>query len=201
MTSSLALPLIVTALLASTLALPALGRTAPASGPTPTPRAPTATAGVAVRGATGPGVPAGAPLGRWAWPLQPVPHVVRRFVLGPQPWSRGHRGVDLAARPGQSVLAPADGVIAWRGPVAGRPVVVLVHGSRLRTTYEPVTAVSPPGTVVIRGQPIGTVVRSSASHCRPDSCLHWGALYGSAYLDPLSLLGGWSAEVVLLPPG
>jgi murein DD-endopeptidase MepM/ murein hydrolase activator NlpD len=201
MTLSAALPLIATALLASALALPAVGRAAPATGPPRVPAARAATAGLAVRGATDLGVPAASPRGRWAWPLHPVPQVVRRFVLGPQPWSRGHRGVDLAARPGESVLAPTDGVIAWRGVVAGRPVLVVAHGSGLRSTYEPVTTVSTPGTVVIRGQPIGTVVRSPASHCRPASCLHWGALRGATYLDPLTLVGGWPEAVVLLPPG
>jgi murein DD-endopeptidase MepM/ murein hydrolase activator NlpD len=127
--------------------------------------------------------------------------VVRHFVLGPRPWSRGHRGVDLAAHPGQAVLAPADGVIAWSGMVAGRPVLVVAHGSGLRTTYEPVITAHRPGSAVIRGQLIGTVARSPASHCRPASCLHWGALRGATYLDPLTLLAGWSRGVVLLPPG
>ncbi len=98
------------------------------------------------------------------------------------------------------MLAPADGVIAWSGPVARRPVVVVAHGSGLRTTYEPVIADHGPGTAVIRGQPIGTVARSPASHCSPASCLHWGALRGATYLDPLALLRGWSEAVVLLPP-
>src|SRR5262245_10388943 len=37
---------------------------------------------------------------RWIWPLSPRPAVLRGFTLGPERWSRGHRGVDLAAREG-----------------------------------------------------------------------------------------------------
>src|SRR5215470_4525491 len=145
------------------------------------------------------GRPAGVTQHGWSWPLSPVPRVVRPFRAGPFPWSPGHRGADLAADPGQVVLAPADGVVLFAGMVAGRPVLVIAHPDGLRSTYEPVRASQPPGSTVRRGEAVGVVVTSPASHCAPQACLHWGALRGRGYVDPLSLLQGRRAPPVLLP--
>ncbi len=133
---------------------------------------------------------------RWAWPLDPAPDVARRFDPPDQPWLPGHRGVDLVASVGQSVLTPTGGRISWSGVVAGRAVVVVVHGNGLRSTFEPVAAVAPVGTSVARGDRVGRVT-SSTGHCTPGTCLHWGMLRDETYLDPVSFVGG--APVVLLP--
>jgi murein DD-endopeptidase MepM/ murein hydrolase activator NlpD len=133
----------------------------------------------------------------WGWPLQPAPRVVRGFAAGPMPWSPGHRGVDLAAAPGQQALAASAGVVSYAGTVAGRGVVSIEHDG-LRTTYEPVRALVRRGETVGRGQPIGTVQGSARSHCRPAGCVHWGAIRGGDYVDPLLLLGA-GGPVVLLP--
>jgi len=143
------------------------------------------------QGGAGPSVPA-----RWGWPLDPRPDVVRRFDPPDQPWLPGHRGVDLAASVGQPVLSPTLGRIAWAGVVAGRAVVVVSHEDGLRSTFEPVAAAPAVGTAVRPGEPVGTVT-STAGHCAPGTCLHWGVLRGQAYLDPLSFVG--RARVVLLP--
>ena len=52
---------------------------------------------------------------RFGWPLRPAPRVVRRFAVGPHPWSPGHRGVDLAGSAGQAVLAAGAGVVTFTG--------------------------------------------------------------------------------------
>jgi hypothetical protein len=119
------------------------------------------------------------------WPLSPGPVVIRGFVLGPYPWSPGHRGVDLRADPGQEVLAAASGTVSFAGPVAGREVVSLLHDSGIRTTYEPVHPVVRAGDRVRAGQPLGTVSRG---HRADLTCLHWGALLADHYLDPLALM-------------
>ena len=150
----------------------------------------------ALTAARGPGEPADA---GWSWPLAPVPRVVHAFAVGPFPWSPGHRGVDLAARPGRVVLAPANGVIAFAGVVAGRPVLVVAHAGGLRGTYEPVRGSLPVGSAVRRGEAMGVLVASVASHCAPQACLHWGVLRGQTYLDPLGLLQGRRGPPVLLP--
>lgn len=141
----------------------------------------------------------------WAWPLDPVPRVVRPFDKPPGPYAAGHRGLDLAGSVGQRVLAVDDGVLWHAGPVAGRVSVTIDHGGGLRSTYEPLTLAAgvARGSRVSAGQVIGTL-SSSASHCAPAACLHLGALrQGSAgewdYVQPLFYL--LDTRVVLLPSG
>jgi murein DD-endopeptidase MepM/ murein hydrolase activator NlpD len=122
----------------------------------------------------------------FVWPLTPAPTVLRRFAVGPYRWSPGHRGVDLAAAGGQQVFAAGAGVVTFAGRVAGRGVVVVAHAGGLRTTYEPVAAVVRAGQVTEPGTTIGRL-EEWPGHC-PGPCLHWGALRGDVYVDPLSLL-------------
>lgn len=154
--------------------------------------------------ATGTGSPAPAPLpdhtpqqapAAGVWPLQPTPTVVEGFRPPSVPYGAGHRGVDLAGRPGQVVHAAADGRVTYAGSLAGRGVVVVSHGST-RTTYEPVRATVEVGTVVAAGDPLGRL-ETAGSHCAPASCLHWGLLEADTYLDPLTLVG--AGPVRLLP--
>ena len=69
---------------------------------------------------------------------------------------RATAGVDLAARPGEAVLAAAAGRIVFAGRVAGKPVVVVDHGG-VRSTYEPVLTTVTVGQQVGTGQRIGRV--------------------------------------------
>jgi murein DD-endopeptidase MepM/ murein hydrolase activator NlpD len=133
--------------------------------------------------------------GRWLWPLQPRPVVLRRFEAPATRYGRGHRGIDLAAKAGQGVQSVDAGVVAHAGNLAGRGTITLVHASGLRSTYEPVRATVRVGDVVGRGAPIG-VVEPVLGHCGESSCLHIGALRGDVYLDPLPLI---MARVILLP--
>jgi biotin carboxyl carrier protein len=128
--------------------------------------------------------------------VAPVPVTVAdRFDPPDQPWLAGHRGVDLLAAAGTVVRAAGAGEVSFAGPLAGRGVVVVVHGP-LRTTYEPVTATVSVGDQVAPGEPIG-VLEAAVVHCGGRACLHWGLLRGTAYLDPLTLLG--PTRVRLLP--
>lgn len=102
-------------------------------------------------------------------------------------WLAGHRGVDLEAPVGAVVRSPADGVVTFSGPVAGRGVLVVTHGGGLRTSFEPVDATVPRGTRVRAGTPVATLA-ATAGHCAPTSCLHWGVRAGETYIDPLALL-------------
>ncbi|MGY6024362.1 M23 family metallopeptidase [Streptomyces spinosirectus] len=141
---------------------------------------------------TPPPFPPGAPspptpaLGR-VWPVGTRPAVLRGWEPPATVYGRGHRGVDLAAPPGAPVRAAAPGRVSFAGRVAGRGVVsVGLTGTDLRTTYEPVKASVKKGDEVEAGEVVGTV-EPGASHCTV-TCVHWGLLRGSAYLDPLSLL-------------
>ncbi|MFJ6699237.1 peptidoglycan DD-metalloendopeptidase family protein [Streptomyces sp. NPDC091272] len=126
-----------------------------------------------------------------AWPVGERPAVVRGWEPPPSKYAAGHRGVDLAARPGDEVRAAAAGRISFAGRVAGRGVLSITLPASgdppLRTTYEPVRPVVAEGDEVKAGQLVG-VLEPGAGHCLPESCLHWGLVRGDEYLDPLSLL-------------
>jgi len=140
---------------------------------------------------------AGAAFDGWR---RPVPGAVAHpFDPPAEDWLPGHRGVDLAAGPGEEVRSPAAGVVSFAGPVAGKPVVVVAHAGGLRSTFEPVTAAVGSGDAVGPGDALGAVA-DVPGHCAPAGCLHWGVLRGDVYLDPLALLGE-AAPIVLLPGG
>lgn len=135
------------------------------------------------------------------------PDVLRGFAGPERPWSRGHRGVDLAASSGL-VTAPAAGTVRFVGSVAGRGVLTLAHPDGTLSSFEPVTSDLTAGQAVAAGQEVARV-QEGAAHC-PVRCVHWGVrredawAVGAArfdrYLDPLLLLG-WSGPSVLWPVG
>ena len=53
------------------------------------------------------------------WPLNGT-QVVGKYDAPKQQWLPGHRGVDLLADQQEAVVAPADGVIAFRGRGGGK---------------------------------------------------------------------------------
>src|SRR5215468_5074790 len=132
-----------------------------------------------------PGAPPAPGASAYTWPL-PAIQVTRRFEPPPEPWLPGHRGVDLAGRPGEKVTASAEGRVSFAGTVAGRGVVSIVHADGIKTTYEPVTPTVNQGDAVTRGAAIGDLVPGHVG-CPVEACLHWGAKRGDIYLDPLSL--------------
>ena len=135
--------------------------------------------------------PAAADGVRLDWPLRPPPAVLRGFDAPSPNWRPGHRGVDLAGRPGQPVYAAGSATVVFAGLLAGRPVVSLAHPGGLRTSYEPVRAHVRVGQQVTAQTVIGELV-AGHSGCRAAACLHWGAMWGPAsgadYVDPLGLL-------------
>lgn len=135
--------------------------------------------------------PAAAEAGRLQWPLRPSAAVTRGFDAPAPNWQRGHRGVDLAGAPGQTVYAAAGGTVVFAGELAGRPLVSVQHAGGLRTSYEPVEAAVRAGQRVDGATVLG---RLQPGHpgCPAAACLHWGAMWGPAaradYVDPLGLL-------------
>ncbi|MFG1707667.1 peptidoglycan DD-metalloendopeptidase family protein [Nonomuraea sp. M3C6] len=142
-----------------------------------------------------PAPPARASPPAWRWPLDGHPRILRRFTPPPKPWLAGHRGLDLAAPTATPVLAAGPGTVRFAGPVAGKGVVTIEHPDGLRTTYLPVTASVRRGQPVTPGAKLG-VIEATKDHCQ-ESCLHWGLLRETLYLDPLLLLT--QAPIRLLP--
>ena len=139
-------------------------------------------------------------------PLAAPPQVATPFDRPARPWLPGHRGVDLAAPPLAEVRAPAGGRVLFAGHVAGRPVLSIVHGGGLRTTYEPVRATVREGDEVTSGQPVGHLYAGHPG-CPLESCLHWGARVAAGgpsgdddeYLDPMGLLTSDARPIRLKP--
>lgn len=147
-----------------------------------------------------------APGGAYGWPLSPRPAVVRGFDNPEHDWLPGHRGVDLAATPGQPVFSAGPGVVVFVGKVGSRNVVSVQHSGRLRTTYEPVRATVAAGARVSRGSPLGAVEPGHPG-CAMAACLHWGLVRRDAghprgeYLDPLGLLHARAIRLEATRPG
>ena len=138
-----------------------------------------------VRAATSP------PVGSWVWPIDGS--VVRGFEPPSTPYSPGHRGIDIAAPFGTPVVAPADGLVSFAGPVGGSLFVSIDHPDGYRSTSAYLSQVLVrkgqsvrAGQVVAmsgRGHPgcAGTVSTSTRSRCSNrraswtscDSC-RWG---------------------------
>jgi murein DD-endopeptidase MepM/ murein hydrolase activator NlpD len=134
---------------------------------------------------------------RFTWPLSPEPAVTRGFQAPDGPFAPGHRGVDLAATPGQEVLAAGPGVVVFAGTLAGRGVVAIEHDGDLRTTYEPLVSAVAVGDQVYAGQVLGTVL-AGHPECTAAACLHWGVRHGDEYVDPLTLIT-FDTEIRLKP--
>lgn len=140
--------------------------------------------------------------GLWSWPVSPG-RVQQGFDPPEQAWSRGHRGIDLVARPGSLIRAIGDGQVAFVGTVAGTPVIAIEHPrTGLRSTYQPVAPLVQSGDTVAAGAPIGYLVGpmdapgaserdgardSPGGHCA-GRCLHLGLRGPDGYVDPLTVL-------------
>lgn len=129
----------------------------------------------------------------WLWPLEPLPdgkaapQAMRPFDPPDRPWLSGHRGIDLAAEQASNIRAPADGILAFAGSVAGKDVVSIRHGN-LISTYEPAQSFLPTGTRLQAGAVWGKV-EGASDHCAQE-CLHWGLKDDQGhYLDPGAKVG------------
>jgi murein DD-endopeptidase MepM/ murein hydrolase activator NlpD len=130
----------------------------------------------------------------WLWPLAGARLDVP-FVAPAHRYGAGHRGIDLRAIGTDAVRAPAAGVVAFAGPVAGRSVVTIDHGNGWVTTLEPVESDLAPGIALARGAIVGTL--SLGGHA-PAGTLHFGVRLHGEYVNPLVVLGG-VPRAILLP--
>lgn len=131
----------------------------------------------------------------WTWPIAGPRVVLEPYRAPAHAYGAGHRGVDIAAGSGATVIAPAAGVVAFRGTVVDRPLLTVAHADGLVTTFEPVESTLNPGDAVAEGDALGTV--STGGHTSPGA-LHLGVRRDGAYINPL-LLFGEAPRAILLP--
>lgn len=135
--------------------------------------------------------------GGWLWPVEASPQVTRPFALD-TPYGPGHRGIDIAAKPGSEVVAPAAGVVRFSGFVVDRPVLSIQHADGALTSYEPVVSDLHPGAPVLAGQRIGTL--SPDHRHTPEGALHVGLRQEGAYLDPAPYFDALRPRAAVLLP-
>ena len=125
----------------------------------------------------------------WAWPLAGRRVIARPFLAPPHAYGPGHRGIDLRVDEGESVsvFAPADGVVAFVGVIADRPLLTIDHGNGLVSTLEPVEGTLEQGQHVRRGDIVGQL--ATGGHTRAGT-VHLGARLDGNYVNPLRFLGG-----------
>lgn len=128
----------------------------------------------------------------WSWPTDGPRSVIRAFVGPAQPWRPGHRGIDIAVR-GDTLQAPADGVVRFAGWIVDRGVLSIDHGNGVISSFEPVVALVDPGLRVARGDVVAAI---DHGHCSVP-CLHLGLRINGEYRNPLTLLGGAEWPVLL----
>ena len=133
----------------------------------------------------------------WQWPVAPAPAVLRGFDPPPEPWSSGHRGVDLAVPAGTTIRSPADGRISFSGWVVDRRVITVDHGDGLRSSLLAVESELQAGDAVSAGDPVGKAAESG--HCQ-SACLHWGVRRGETYINPLQFVMDLRPSVLLPVP-
>jgi murein DD-endopeptidase MepM/ murein hydrolase activator NlpD len=131
-----------------------------------------------------------------AWPV-PRAAVLGAFAAPSTRWGAGHRGIDVAAVPGEVVVAATAGTVTFSGVVVDRPVVTVRMAGvpqEVLVTVEPVRPSVAEGDVVDRGQAIGVL---EAGHRPCGACIHLGVRIDGAYANPMALLG--AERAVLLP--
>ncbi|MCA1833104.1 MAG: murein hydrolase activator EnvC [Actinomycetota bacterium] len=119
--------------------------------------------------------------------IQPAPGpIIRHFEPPPTPYSAGHRGIDIGASIGTTVVAAAAGTVHFAGQVGGSLFVSIDHADGIRTTYSFLsTVLVRKGASVTQGQPIARSGPGGAGDARPN--LHFGMIRGD-YIDPEPVL-------------
>ena len=109
--------------------------------------------------------------------------VVRGFELPAGPFGPGHRGVDVGARVGEVVRAPAAGRVVFAGPVAGTSWVTLLVAPGAMVTVGPLL----PDRRLAAGRvrALAVVGRVGLGH---GEALHLSLRVDGVYVDPLRYL-------------
>jgi hypothetical protein len=135
----------------------------------------------------------------WTWPVEGP--VLRPFNFDrAHPYAGGqHRGVDLGAPTGASVLAPAEGVVSFAGtvPNGGKTVSIETPFGYTATLVHLGSIGAKRGALVGEGSIVGTVGPSGVVELA-DPFVYFGVRLTSdpqGYVDPLTLLPSRAAPV------
>jgi len=118
--------------------------------------------------------------------------VINQYQSPETPYSAGHRGIDLPAELGTTILSPASGTISFVGQVGFRNLISIQFGASYTASLEPVCSELSEGMKVSIGEPIGVLCEATPEyqwHCA-GYCLHFGTRNEQGYFSPLALIGG-----------
>ncbi len=127
----------------------------------------------------------------WAWPASGS--VLRQFSLGDDPYAGGqHRGIDVAGEPGEPVLAPRAGTIAFAGSTPGNGLSLTIEtGDGYSVTLVHLGSITVKRNAeVSEGGSVGTLGPSGDAEW-PKPYLHLGVRLTAdenGYVDPLGFL-------------
>lgn len=133
------------------------------------------------------------PAHAWTWPVSGP--VLRSFSFGDDPFAAGHhRGLDVGAPPGTTVVAPAGGVVTFSGaiPRSGRCVTIATEDGYSVTLVHLGSYTVDRGATVGEGDPVGTIGPSGEPE-HPQGYVHLGVRVTAnehGYVDPMALLPG-----------
>jgi murein DD-endopeptidase MepM/ murein hydrolase activator NlpD len=124
--------------------------------------------------------------GSWRWPV--VGAIVHGYDPPETPFGAGHRGIDIAAEVGTTVVAPASGVVSFAGKVGGQRFVTIDHGSQILSTSSYVSEILVhKGDAVSAGSPIALSGTGHPGSTLPTH-LHFGIRVSGEYVDPMTFL-------------
>lgn len=124
--------------------------------------------------------------GTWGWPV--VGAVLRGFDPPLTAFGSGHRGIDIACRPGTDLRAPAWGVVSFAGSVGGQRYVTVTHADGMQSTLSWV------GTIAVRKNDtvLADAVLATCGSGHPGATIphvHLGVRTADGtYVDPLAVL-------------
>jgi Peptidase family M23 len=139
----------------------------------------------------------------WSWPV--TGPVLRPFHVDGDPYAAGqHRGVEIAAAPGEDVLAPIAGVVAFSGtvPGAGRTITLRTEDGYSITLLHLGSLAVRAGTAVAERDVVAGAELGAGEWGVPS--VYLGVRLTAephGYLDPLSLLPARSGRAADPAPG
>jgi len=134
-----------------------------------------------------------APASAWTWPVEGP--LLQEFSFGGDPYAAGqHRGIDIGAEAGETVRAPATGMVTFAGtvPTAGRTITITTEDGYAVTLLHLGSLTAKTGAPVSEGAPVALAGRSGVPE-HDAIYVHLGIRAVSepdGYVDPMKLLPG-----------